>query len=153
MTQWSELLNGIFGNDELNGKPLKKGALAPLVYFYNVLAGIKGKGFEQPGEIDHIIPQTAWESSTIAKKEAISNNAFNLALLPKDINASKNNKPLISLKTNTPIASEIVTYEEINLDDFEKYSSVSAYAELKRTREEKYKKAFGEKRDQILNNA
>lgn len=150
---WNVLLNEISVKNELNGKAIVKNSLMPLVHFYNIIKNIEGKGSNEPGEIDHIMPQSLWESANIENKEAILNNVFNLALLPKDTNDSKNNAPLRNLRTNRNLISEIIKYEEIEENDFETYSELNNYKTLKRNREAKYKEAFNDLRERILNNA
>lgn len=151
--QWHNMLEGLSTKNSLNGKLLTKGVLAPLVYYYNCIMNIKGTGSKNPGEIDHILPQAAWSSSTsIASKDAVLNNIFNLALLPKDVNASKNNNSLSSIKNDTTIANAVSIYEEIEIKDFDKFSSVSSYEELKTLREKLYFNAFDTKRVEILKN-
>ena len=147
---WKTLLSTLFSKNLLNGKLISKGSLAPLIYYYNCLKGLKGVGFSQPGEIDHIIPQSAWFKVSLDDKDAIQNNAFNLALLPKDANASKNNDTLAGISSNQTIASTCEEYEEIKINDFGKYSSTSSYLDLKNYREKLYMDAFTTKRNQIL---
>lgn len=151
---WKHLLDDLFEKNMLNKKIITKGVANPLVYYYNMLINKIGlSDDENVGEIDHILPQSSWESSSLSDKEAIMNNLYNLALLPKKINGSKNDKPLLSVKTNTSLANQISDYEEIPVDDFEKYSKIENYKDLKSLRGEKYYNAFGEKRDSILVNA
>lgn len=139
-SSWNSLLESLFNDNTLNGKLVAKGVLAPLVYYYNCLKGIKGEGFDNPGEIDHIMPQSLWKSSTLKDKDAIQNNVFNLALLPKNVNASKKDQTLASM--NDLIADKIAEYEEINKNDFTKYSNVANYNDLKVYRENLYKNAM-----------
>lgn len=150
---WKSLLNNLITNNTINGKPITKGILAPLVYFYNVIINKNGSGISDPGEIDHIIPQSAWSSSSLPNKESIQNNAFNLSLLPKTINASKNDQLLSSVAGNASIANAIGDYEEISVSDFGKYSQISNYSDLKKVREALYIKAFTKIRDGILQNS
>lgn len=150
---WKETLDGIFKTNLLNGKPITKGALAPLVYFYNCLKTIKGSGFGQPGEIDHIIPQSAWKASSVLDKDSILNNVFNLAALPKDVNASKNDQLLSAIAGNSSIATAVSNYEEIPLEDFMRFSEIANYEELKAMREKLYYEAFGDRRNKILQNS
>lgn len=150
-TSWESLLKGLFEDNKLNGKLITKGVLAPLVYYYNCIKELKGVGFTYPGEIDHIMPQSIWKSSTMEDKEAIQNNAFNLALLPKNVNASKKDQILASM--TGVIADQVSEYEEIKKEDFVKYSNVVNYTLLKQEREKLYKDALVKERKKILESA
>ena len=82
----------------------------------NCLKGISGDGYENPGEIDHIMPQALWASSNVTDKEAIQNNVFNLALLPKSINGPKKDQVLSSI-TDENMKALISKFEEIDERD------------------------------------
>lgn len=152
-SDWNNLLKGIFENNTLNNKPIQKGVLAPLVYYYNCIKKLKGRGEEQPGQIDHIIPQSSWKSSSLPNKDAVQNNAFNLALLPSDLNKAKSDSRLNELGHDSAIEDGVSNFEEVEINDFQKYSDVGNYLDLKKLREELYYEAFGKKRDEILYNA
>ena len=149
---WSTLIDTLFKKNMINGKLIAKGILAPLVYYYNCLKGISGDGYENPGEIDHIMPQALWASSNVTDKEAIQNNVFNLALLPKSINGPKKDQVLSSI-TNENMKALISKFEEIDERDFAKYSNISKYTELKEFREKLYIDVIEKKRKEILNNS
>lgn len=150
---WHTLLQGIFENNSLNNKPIQKGVLAPLVYYYNCIKQLKGYGEEQPGQIDHIIPQASWKSSSLPNKDTVQNNAFNLALLPSNLNKAKSDSRLNELGHDSTIEHGVSDFEEVKIDDFPKYSDVGNYLDLKKLREGLYYEAFGEKRNKILYNA
>lgn len=159
-TAWESLLKDVFENNTINKKTISKGLCNPLIFYYNILKDIRGEAenkgdgsWENAGEVDHIIPQASWESSAINEKESIMNNVFNLALLPKKINDSKNNKHLLAIKTNSTLAETISRFEEIKIDDFEKFSKIEYYTDLRSLRSELYYDAFGHKRDSILLNS
>lgn len=149
--RWDNLLENLFEQNLLNEKSISKGSVYPLVYYYNILKNIKGDG--EPAEVDHIIPQAAWESSTLNEKDIIMNNTFNLALLPKKINSSKKDKSLMSIRTSEIVADQISEYEEIGIQDFEKFSYIENYPELKSKRNKLYLEAFGEIRTGKLINS
>ena len=150
---WRNLLQGIFENNSLKNKPIQKGVLAPLVYYYNCIKQLKGYGEEQPGQIDHIIPQASWKSSSLPNKDTVQNNAFNLALLPSNLNKAKSDSRLNELGHDSTIEHGVSDFEEVKIDDFPKYSDVGNYLDLKKLREGLYYEAFGEKRNKILYNA
>lgn len=153
LNDWITTLETIFNNNTLNNKPIQKGSLAPLVYYYNCIKKLKGHGESHPGQIDHIIPQNAWKSSVISNKESVQNNAFNLALLPADVNKSKNDNRLEEISSDTSISTLVSEFEEIDIDDFKKYSNVANYNDLKNLREKLYLDAFNIERERILKSA
>jgi len=150
---WESLINGLRTTNTINGKPIAKGVLAPLVYFYNCIIQKNGLGLSDPGEIDHIIPQSSWKSSSLLNKDSIQNNVFNLALLPKSVNGSKNDQPLSSIIGQTNIANAVSDFEQIGVSDFMEYSQITNYQKLKNAREDLYLKAFSETRKGILQNS
>lgn len=149
---WKTLIETLSSKNMINGKLITKGILAPLVFYYNCLKGINGDGYDNPGEIDHIMPQSLWNSSAATDKDAVQNNVFNLALLPKNINSPKKDQVLSSITDENMIAL-ISKYEEIEAQDFVNYSNISKYPELKQKREKLYSDVFEKKRKEILNNA
>lgn len=150
-TRWEDTLKQVFDDNQINGRPIVKDSLLPMVYYYCILIEKKGKDYEDPGEVDHILPQAAWTSASISNKEAVQNSLFNLALLPKSINGPKSNNCLSSIEINAPhLASEISDYEEIPEGDFKKYSNVSNYEDLKTLRRGLYEKAYIDTRKTIL---
>jgi hypothetical protein len=151
---WPDVISKANNSLTINGKLIVKDDLKPIVFFYYILKGINGKDSKDPAEVDHIMPQAKWQSVTVANKEALQNSLFNLALLPKSINGPKSNNYLNTLKIEAgDLADEVSVYEEIPLIEFEKFSNVSNYKDLKAKRDGLYLDAYTEKRKHILESA
>ena len=97
------------------------------------------------------IPQTKFANTSISNKAAIVHNLYNLGLLPKKENILKRNKSLIEI-TDPWLISQIKEYEDIEKTDFEKYSNIGNFEQLKEQRGKLYKSAFNQERNWWLNN-
>lgn len=149
--KWMELLNEIFDDSKVDSVGVSQTMMKPLLYHFYCLLGMQGPDTEYDIEVDHIIPQTLFKESSIDNKDYIQHNLLNLGLLPKDENISKGNKKLI-LIDNDWLKSQITKYEFIEEKDFNKFSNVNNYIEMFDFRRDFFNKAFGEKRNNILNN-
>jgi hypothetical protein len=115
---------------------------------------ISGPDSQYSIEIDHIIPQSTFKQSAISQKEKdlIQHSIYNLGLLPKKENVAKNDSRLKFIEDEW-LKNQIVTYEFIPLDKFEDFSNVNNYEEMFDLRKTNFfDKAFGDKRDDLLNN-
>ncbi len=150
---WTALLEEIFESNQINGKPIEKNSLSPMVFYYDILTDKTGKA-DDPADIDHIIPQAIWESSTISNKDVLKNSLLNLALLPQSVNRSKNKRPLSSFSiSNEPsLVNDLSKYEDIAISDFAKYSQPTNWQDMRAARKKLYKEAFETKRTSILEN-
>ena len=151
--RWNNLIVNILDNNSIEDAPIDQQSLTPILYYYYCLKEQVGpSGIEDIAiEVDHIIPQTKFDNSTINNKEIIKHNLFNLGLLPKKDNVSKSNKSLREI-TDSWLQNQIITYEEISKDEFEKYSDVNNYKDLKNKRGELFKQVFTANRRKLLNN-
>ena len=152
---WKKLLDEIRDSLKINNKRIKKSSLNATVFYYSILSGKKGDA-DQQTEIDHTIPESTWKSVSISEeqKEAMANSIYNLCLLPKNLNGSKNNVCLLGLKSQrgfSDLVPLIAEYEDIAEKDFEKYSDPANFDALKTYKDELYRNAFGEKREEALN--
>lgn len=148
---WKELLNDICDNGEVNHKPISFGLVKPLIAHYNALKQLKCDiSYDFKPEFDHIIPQTAFGDKKDKAQSKTRDNLFNLALLPKVSNASKNNRSLQETLSNESLVSNIEKYEEIKKEDFSKFNKKEEVAALKEYRLDNFYKAFGEIRNNIL---
>lgn len=152
-SKWEKLISDIIDNNKIEDSTIDQRKVTPLLYYYYCLKSIAGPNDPKVKniEVDHIIPQTLFEDSTIENKKVIKDNLFNLALLPKAENISKSNKRLIEI-TDRWLSTQIVTYEEIKEVDFRKYSDVNNYLALKEERGQLIKKTFKDDRQSWLNN-
>jgi hypothetical protein len=74
---------------------------------------------------------------------------FNLALLPKSDNASKNNKKL-KVIDNQWLIDYVVKYTGIQCEDFDKYSDINNIECLKGERKKDFLNSFTVKRNSII---
>lgn len=149
--KWMELLNEIFDDSTVDSVGVSQIMMKPLLYHFYCLNAMQGPDTEYDIEVDHIIPQSLFNESSLPKKDILQHNLLNLGLLPKDENISKGNKKLI-LIDNDWLKSQITKYEFIEDEKFNEYSNVNNYNAMFQFRREFFNKAFGEKRNNILNN-
>lgn len=148
---WNKLLfEEIFEKSSIDRVDVSIQTMKPILYHFYCLKNLRGPD-ESNIEIDHIIPQSLFTASTIAKKEVIKDNLFNLGLLPKKDNISKSDKELIDIKSEW-LKDQVEKYEFVVRADYPKFSNVNNYGELFEMRKAYFEKAFGELRDNIINN-
>jgi hypothetical protein len=149
--RWRELLSEIFNNQTIDGNKITRALMDPLLYHFYALSKIQGPDSRCKIEVDHIIPQDLFKNSVIANKEVIVHSLFNLALLPKNENASKGKKRLVEITDNW-LKDQIEKYAFISKDDYQMYSDINNFDKLKELREPIFLKAFTVERENILNN-
>ena len=149
--RWQELLSEIFNNQTIDGNKITRALMDPLLYHFYALSKIQGPDSRCKIEVDHIIPQDLFKNSVIANKEVIVHSLFNLALLPKNENASKGKKRLVEITDNW-LKDQIERYAFISKDDYQMYSDINNFDKLKKLREPIFLKAFTVERENILNN-
>lgn len=149
--RWKELLSEIFDNQTIDGNKITRALMDPLLYHFYALSKIQGPDSRCKIEVDHIIPQDLFKNSVIANKEVIVHSLFNLALLPKNENASKGKKRLVEITDNW-LKDQIERYAFISKDDYQMYSDINNFDKLKELREPIFLKAFTVERENILNN-
>lgn len=149
--KWNQLLNEILTSNSIDGDNINQGLMQPILYHFYAISKIQGPDTNYNIEVDHIIPQSLFKSSTLDNKEIIVHNIFNLGLLPKDENIGKSNKKLVEI-TNQWLTDQIEKYESIKESDFRKYSDLNNLSDLKELRGNIILSAFDKKRDNILNN-
>lgn len=149
--RWRELLSEIFNNQTIDGNKITRALMDPLLYHFYALSKIQGPDSRCKIEVDHIIPQDLFKNSVIANKEVIVHSLFNLALLPKNENASKGKKRLVEITDNW-LKDQIEKYAFISKDDYQMYSDINNFDKLKKLREPIFLKAFTVERENILNN-
>ena len=126
--------------------------MKPLLYHSYCLMNISGPDSQYSIEIDHIIPQSIFNATTWPQKKLIQDSLYNLGLLPKKENVSKGNERLKNIE-DAWLKDQIEKYEFIPQTRFEEFSNVNNYSAMFDLRKEKFfDKAFGEKRDTLLNN-
>lgn len=149
--RWIELLNEIFEYQTIDGSKITRALMEPLLYHFYALSEISGPDSKYKFEVDHILPQDLFKNSVINNKEVLVHSLFNLALLPKNENASKGKKRLIEI-TDSWLKKQIKEYTFISESEYAMYSDISNYKSLKQFREAIFLETFTVKREKILNN-
>lgn len=150
-TKWKELLTDIFDRNAIDNVKISQKVMTPILYHFYSISTIPGPSTNLGIEVDHVIPQSLFNTSTIPDKEYLQHNLFNLGLLPKHENCSKGNDRLRNIEKEW-LRDQVVKYEFIAKKDFEKYSDLKNWPSLKTERSKIFFKAFGEKRNTLLAN-
>lgn len=150
--KWKKLLKEIRDTSTVNDNDVSVAVMKPILYHMYCLKEIQGPGSVITSiEVDHIIPQSAFKSSALNRKEVIQDNLYNLGLLPKKDNISKSNNKLKQIDDSW-LKSQIKKYEFIDETQYDKFSNVSNYEELFDFKKTAYDDAFENKREELLNN-
>lgn len=149
--KWHEVLRQIFEYSKIENVDISKGMMSALLYHFYCLQRLQGPDTDYEIEVDHIIPQTAFNESIIERKDIIQHNLLNLGLLPKDDNVAKSNKRLNAINSDW-LKDQIVKYEFIPRELFSDYSDIGNYEKMFASRQEVFYNAYGTKRTEILNN-
>lgn len=149
--KWHEVLRQIFEYSKIENVDISKGMMSALLYHFYCLQRLQGPDTDYEIEVDHIIPQTAFNESIIERKDIIQHNLLNLGLLPKDDNVAKSNKRLNAIVSSW-LKDQIVKYEFIPIEKFSDYSDIGNYEKMFASRQEVFYNAYGTKRTEILNN-
>lgn len=149
--KWEILLNEIFDNSSIDGSDISLKLMKPILYHFYCISCIQGPDTNYEIEVDHIIPQSLFTESTIARKEILKDNLLNLGLLPKNENISKGRKKLIQIDQQW-LKDQILKYEFIKEEDYVFYSNINNYQEIFKNRKSYFETAFKDKRNGILNN-
>lgn len=151
-TEWVSILNEIMDKGTVSGKDIKFDLIKPLIAHYYCIKGKKCVvTYDYSAEFDHIIPQKSFESSALERKEVKRDSIFNVGLLPKSTNASKNDRTLNEISSNTALVNAVIDYEEIEREKFDDFSSVLNWEKLKDYRGKKIIEAFQTHRENFLN--
>lgn len=150
--KWRNILEDqIFAYSSIESIDISMVMMKPLLYHFYCLMSVQGPDTSYGLEVDHIIPQTLFNESSIPRKEVLQDNLLNLGLLPKDENIAKSNKKLILIDSQW-LKDQIVKYEFISEDKFIDYSNVNNYQAMFDEREKIFIDAYTNKRNNILNN-
>ncbi|MFA7123438.1 MAG: DUF262 domain-containing protein [Candidatus Delongbacteria bacterium] len=150
-SKWAELINGILDSNLIEDEKISQGLMTPLLYHFYCTRSIQGPDTDCSIEVDHIVPQSIFKSSTLNDKDTIQHNLYNLALLPKNENCSKSNKRLVEIN-NQWLKDQILKYEFIEESEFQKFSDLINLDELKDKRSKFFKEDFISDRERILIN-
>ncbi|MDC0526384.1 DUF262 domain-containing protein [Euryarchaeota archaeon] len=157
---WKRLIDDVVEKGEINGESYlqdsqgKKVAKILLWYYYS-LGNKAGPNKNDPTirgiDIEHIIPQDAFATTTGNAKD-LMNNIVNLSFFPKKLNQSKNSRPLniISSENEPWLVEQIKTYSEISKDKFNDFYKDVHVVKLSDERGEKIKNVLIQKRNQLI---
>jgi hypothetical protein len=146
---WINLFQAINDRYEIDDSDITFGLSKSLIYHtYSIMCYTcpSASSFD----IDHIIPQALFDSSSIPKSNLIKNALFNLCPLPTKTNVRKNDKKLKDITDNWLIG-QIENFSNIKSKDFSKFSDVQNWQELKKVRRVIFEKQFIDFRKKILN--
>ncbi|WP_060874167.1 DUF262 domain-containing protein [Myroides odoratus] len=149
--KWKFLISEILEENKILGENISKSILEPILLHYYAMKELQAPETNYSLEIDHIIPQSLFKSSTIENKDYVQHNLFNLCVLPKDENISKSKKRLIEI-TDSWLKNQITKFTLIEDNDFVKYSDLKNLEDLKELRGNDIIKVFEVNRDKILLN-
>ncbi len=152
---WKKLLDDIFDNSRIEDKDITFDLMKPLLYHFYCLNQQAGPDLTESDslDVDHIIPQYAFENSRIARKDVIKNNLLNLGILLKENNISKGKKTLSQLGADEAwLKDQVLKYEFIPESDYHIYSNPNAanYAQLYAFRRPIFENAFYVKRKVLI---
>jgi hypothetical protein len=147
--KWTNLITEVIEQYSVAGSKIEDyNKLFPLLFYNHVMNNEINLSYGNL-EIDHIIPQTAFDNSRIDGSKIIQNGLFNLVLIPEDLNIRKKNKPLNNLNNND--RSLYSKLSNIALSDFEKFSEINNYNDLKTQRSKHFLETFINRRRKFLN--
>lgn len=138
---WIRLLEEIHEKYTVSGEAVAVKTMKPLLYHFYCLKSISGPDTHYSIEVDHIIPQDVFKSSSVDSKK--QDSLFNLGLLPKNDNISKSNKKLYDIH-DPWLIDQIKKYEFIDETDFPKYSNIENHTQLFDEHFELFKQVFDE---------
>ena len=149
--KWLTVLNEIFEHSSIDSLDISQAMMTPLLYHMYCMRKMQAPDTSYEIEVDHIIPQASFGSSSIDNHDVLQHNILNLGLLPKDENASKNKKRLIMIESQW-LKDQIVRFEFVPEDKFQEFSNVSNYKALFECRKPIFVDAYTKYRQEILNN-
>ena len=148
---WKSILDEILTEGTILGKDIKFEVIKPIIAHYYCIKGKKcNVSYEFTAEFDHIIPQKSFIGSGIDREKIWKDCIFNIGLLPKSTNASKNDRTLNEITDNNALVNAVIEYEEIKRTQFEEFSSVLNWKRLNKYRGGLIKNAFEETRESFL---
>jgi hypothetical protein len=147
---WVDLFKSINDDYKIDDSDITFGLSKSLIYHvYSTMsyACPSASSFD----IDHIIPQTSFDSSSITKSDLIKNALFNLCPLPSKANSKKNDKKLKDI-TDSWLIGQIEAFSGIKKTNFTKFSDVQNWEDLRNARRIIFESKFLIERTKILNN-
>ncbi len=150
--KWLDLLKEIFEKNTIDDVQINQKILEPILYHFYCLKKLAGPDTGLYSiHVDHIIPQSIFKQSTIANKENLQHNLFNLALLPANENISKSDSKLIVIE-NQWLKDQITKYSFIDEERFHEFSQLNNLDSLKEFRRKIFENTFDKDRDEFFIN-
>ena len=152
---WEKLLNEIFEKSQIDGADISFEIMKPILYLFYCLYQKRGPNIalNDSLDVDHIIPQYAFENSKIDRKDVVKNNILNLGILSKENNITKGKRMLNQLGDDEAwLKQQVQEYEFIEEKDYDKYSKPNAvnYQDLYDFRKPFFLEAFTVKRKELI---
>jgi hypothetical protein len=132
--RWTSLIQEVVDRGSIEGRSYllstDRSIRLLLLYMY-VVAEVDGPTEPNAGyDLDHIIPQSAFEAHGDLAIEPFKNHVTNLALLPHRQNITKSDRPLREI--NEPwLRRQVLKYEGITETDYPRYSAVDQFDALR----------------------
>ena len=148
-TNWLALTKEINDNFKIEENNISFNIAKTLIYhIYSINSKIGSQN--DSIDVDHIIPQSLFDSSNISNAENIKNGLFNLCPLPSKDNVSKTNKKLKAIEDKWLI-QQIESYSNIKYDQFSNFSEVTKWQDLRSQRRSFFEEDFIKNRTDLIN--
>lgn len=147
---WSDLFKSINENYKVDDSDITFTLSKSLIYHIYSVMSYTYQAKDQI-DIDHIIPQSLFNSSVIPNAVLIKNALFNLCPLPSKDNIRKKDKKLSEIN-EIWLKDQIKYFTQIDQQEFSKFSDVANYQLLYDYRKDFFNTKFFEERMRILNN-
>lgn len=158
--EWQQRVEAISGDDwrklitescygMYNGQAVGYTNLRPILIYSLALKGICHHDANCSFDVDHIIPQSAFDANPGVKPE-LKDCLANLCILPRKENMKKRDKLLQTLKEEPWLGDQVEKFTGIPRGDFDQFSSVPAINALIDRRKPYFIEIFTELRNKIL---
>lgn len=149
--EWLNLIKSINDDFRIEDDEIKFGLMKSIIYhIYSIHECMGPDNVAIPVNVDHIIPQALFDWSTLSKKMFIKDALFNLCLLPQKENIKKSDKKLIEISDKW-LKDQIEKYSSIKEEEYNQFSTVLNWEQLRERRRSFFEKDFIEKRLDLLN--
>lgn len=132
--RWASLVNEVLERGAIEGRSYLLGvdrSIRLLLLYMYVVTEVDGPTEPNSSyDVDHIIPQAAFEAGGEPALEPFKNHIVNLALLPRRQNMNKSDRPLCDL-AEPWLKRQVVKYEGIQESEFALYSAAEQFAALR----------------------
>jgi len=147
---WLDMIKSINDQQLIDDNNISFSLCKTLVYHIYCSHSLMGPSNSKI-DIDHIIPQSLFESSGIIQNATnIKNSLFNLCPLPSRDNIKKTNKILSKIE-DPWLIQKIEKYSLLNQNKFKEYSDVNSWKKLRTKRRSFFEEDFIIKKTKILN--